>query len=153
MAILTPPQGSISQVCHVTHDLKAAAARWARIGAGPFFLLALPEIERNYRGGTAKDTFDAAIGFSGTTCIELVRPTNDQPSIFREVLDRHGEGAVHHHYPKIRCLTAPEYDALCASYRTLGYEEALSFHLPGLRSEEHTSELQSLMRNSYAVFC
>src|SRR3546814_9705995 len=26
------------------------------------------------------------------------------------------------------------------------------FH-PGLRSEEHTSELQSLMRNSYAVFC
>src|SRR3546814_8752636 len=25
--------------------------------------------------------------------------------------------------------------------------------LPGQRSEEHTSELQSLMRNSYAVFC
>src|SRR3546814_8486876 len=25
--------------------------------------------------------------------------------------------------------------------------------LPGLRSEEHTSELQSLMRISYAVFC
>src|SRR3546814_6579226 len=25
--------------------------------------------------------------------------------------------------------------------------------LPGTRSEEHTSELQSLMRNSYAVFC
>src|SRR3546814_2248835 len=24
---------------------------------------------------------------------------------------------------------------------------------PGFRSEEHTSELQSLMRNSYAVFC
>src|SRR3546814_8294332 len=25
--------------------------------------------------------------------------------------------------------------------------------MTGLRSEEHTSELQSLMRNSYAVFC
>src|SRR3546814_5684037 len=25
--------------------------------------------------------------------------------------------------------------------------------LPGVRSEEHTSELQSLMRISYAVFC
>src|SRR3546814_7509176 len=25
--------------------------------------------------------------------------------------------------------------------------------VPGIRSEEHTSELQSLMRNSYAVFC
>src|SRR3546814_7608421 len=26
-------------------------------------------------------------------------------------------------------------------------------HAPMLRSEEHTSELQSLMRTSYAVFC
>src|SRR3546814_7366741 len=26
-------------------------------------------------------------------------------------------------------------------------------HFPGNRSEEHTSELQSLMRISYAVFC
>src|SRR3546814_9336136 len=25
--------------------------------------------------------------------------------------------------------------------------------VPGVRSEEHTSELQSLMRSSYAVFC
>src|SRR3546814_857590 len=29
----------------------------------------------------------------------------------------------------------------------------LEFGRRGLRSEEHTSELQSLMRNSYAVFC
>src|SRR3546814_4579151 len=26
-------------------------------------------------------------------------------------------------------------------------------HVRGVRSEEHTSELQSLMRSSYAVFC
>src|SRR3546814_9184057 len=31
--------------------------------------------------------------------------------------------------------------------------EALPAELVGERSEEHTSELQSLMRNSYAVFC
>src|SRR3546814_10539256 len=30
---------------------------------------------------------------------------------------------------------------------------ALSVHAPPERSEEHTSELQSLMRISYAVFC
>src|SRR3546814_1721904 len=30
---------------------------------------------------------------------------------------------------------------------------ALRFPVPDLRSEEHTSELQSLMRISYAVFC
>src|SRR3546814_7067394 len=28
-----------------------------------------------------------------------------------------------------------------------------SLHQPAVRSEEHTSELQSLMRISYAVFC
>src|SRR3546814_2366363 len=29
----------------------------------------------------------------------------------------------------------------------------LDLMMPGMRSEEHTSELQSLMRISYAVFC
>src|SRR3546814_4792048 len=31
--------------------------------------------------------------------------------------------------------------------------DALDVSLRGVRSEEHTSELQSLMRRSYAVFC
>src|SRR3546814_7093814 len=33
------------------------------------------------------------------------------------------------------------------------YGEWSQSRLPGQRSEEHTSELQSLMRISYAVFC
>src|SRR3546814_6933750 len=32
-----------------------------------------------------------------------------------------------------------------------GFDAPVAFHR--IRSEEHTSELQSLMRNSYAVFC
>src|SRR3546814_9073963 len=39
-----------------------------------------------------------------------------------------------------RCGRAPGYDHARASF-------------VGVRSEEHTSELQSLMRTSYAVFC
>src|SRR3546814_20484249 len=35
-------------------------------------------------------------------------------------------------------------------HRTIGVDQR---HHPFGRSEEHTSELQSLMRNSYAVFC
>src|SRR3546814_5776663 len=38
------------------------------------------------------------------------------------------------------------------SRKTRTRQQAL-FCLPELRSEEHTSELQSLMRISYAVFC
>src|SRR3546814_5196752 len=34
-----------------------------------------------------------------------------------------------------------------------GFEAALGFRPSFWRSEEHTSELQSLMRISYAVFC
>src|SRR3546814_2258196 len=34
-----------------------------------------------------------------------------------------------------------------------GTLEAVCANLAGIRSEEHTSELQSLMRISYAVFC
>src|SRR3546814_9217161 len=56
--------------------------------------------------------------------------------------------------------------AAMAARRTVGWVERSETHRPAcnhaarndgfrfaLRSEEHTSELQSLMRNSYAVFC
>src|SRR3546814_9463947 len=43
-----------------------------------------------------------------------------------------------------------EYTQNCQSRQN---EIFLSYSLPGGRSEEHTSELQSLMRISYAVFC
>src|SRR3546814_5987657 len=39
-------------------------------------------------------------------------------------------------------------DVANAGVRELKYDT-----LPGIRSEEHTSELQSLMRKSYAVLC
>src|SRR3546814_2664355 len=46
-----------------------------------------------------------------------------------------------------------EVDRRCAVIRGVGgILVAEPFH-PALRSEEHTSELQSLMRISYAVFC
>src|SRR3546814_2102864 len=46
--------------------------------------------------------------------------------------------------PHPECAEQPGIDALFL---------ADTDHLAGLRSEEHTSELQSLMRISYAVFC
>src|SRR3546814_1667681 len=62
-------------------------------------------------------------------------------------------GAPMRHGQRTFASNIAAYDAGYA--RKLGYdgsdiEAALS---RGPRSEEHTSELQSLMRNSYAVFC
>src|SRR3546814_10048042 len=45
-------------------------------------------------------------------------------------------------------------DRLHRAHRFLELQETLPQRIePGIRSEEHTSELQSLMRNSYDVFC
>src|SRR3546814_1947482 len=44
-------------------------------------------------------------------------------------------------------------DAYRTSRRQRKKVEMLFAHLKRIRSEEHTSELQSLMRISYAVFC
>src|SRR3546814_1163227 len=49
--------------------------------------------------------------------------------------------------------TAPYTFAVTAGSLPAGLNLAADGSLTGTRSEEHTSELQSLMRNSYAVFC
>src|SRR3546814_1818981 len=43
--------------------------------------------------------------------------------------------------------------AATAEFGNQGYDLNTDPKATGDRSEEHTSELQSLMRNSYAVFC
>src|SRR3546814_5807606 len=53
-----------------------------------------------------------------------------------------------------RLLTTPAYRALSPNARSLLVELAMMENGKNNgRSEEHTSELQSLMRISYAVFC
>src|SRR3546814_1862353 len=69
--------------------------------------------------------------------------------------DHHiGSGARARERPpcSIRCASPPEVP-VSGGQRRIVDDEAV-FHVAALhRSEEHTSELQSLMRISYAVFC
>src|SRR3546814_9128262 len=56
--------------------------------------------------------------------------------------------------PKTPAKTLQEFIALLKSQPgTYSYASAGTGSISHLRSEEHTSELQSLMRISYAVFC
>ena len=126
------PHGSVTEVCYVTEDIEQAANRWANItGAGPFYLMMAPETEMNYRGAIISDTITAALGFSGTTLVEFIQP-NANPSIFKEVMDAKGDGAVHHVMPNIRPITGEQYDALCKDYDEAGIEKVLSFNVPDL---------------------
>src|SRR3546814_1148035 len=54
-----------------------------------------------------------------------------------------------------KCIYPPRGRASSAAYSCLCCAIETVHHRPGndVRSEEHTSELQSLMRISYAVFC
>src|SRR3546814_2918486 len=72
-----------------------------------------------------------------------------RPFVYGLALDG-AEGAAH----VLKCLLA-EADLLMAvnGYPTLADVRAAGATRQRRRSEEHTSELQSLMRTSYAVFC
>lgn len=129
-----------TQMAFVTHDMAASIARWHAIGAGPFYLVDLSAIDqglipdRMYRGAPAADTFKAAIGFLGTTQIEFVEPTNDAPSVFREVLDQKGE-AFHHMQAKVSVVPPALFDELARSYEAQGMELAALMTTPsGARS-------------------
>src|SRR3546814_947152 len=63
----------------------------------------------------------------------------------------HPQSTVHAEYHRERCIEARAQPAAAAPR----YDRCAITQVPryARRSEEHTSELQSLMRISYAVFC
>src|SRR3546814_7135793 len=72
-------------------------------------------------------------------------------------LDAAGARALYASYSYVRALPAVRrerlLDAIADLVDTRFGGRARNVVLTALRSEEHTSELQSLMRISYAVFC
>src|SRR3546814_5264487 len=71
-------------------------------------------------------------GCDGHRAARIGRPAPDRRAHRADALSRHHAGAA---------------------ARTIADRRARRGDPPSLRSEEHTSELQSLMRISYAVFC
>src|SRR3546814_6314134 len=70
-------------------------------------------------------------------------------TLFRAALRARSARAAHRAWPEARVCRGCR--AGRDGYRPCGHEA--SCIQPWARSEEHTSELQSLMRISYAVFC
>lgn len=93
--------GAILELCHVTRDLDAALLHWTRdLGAGPFFVFDVPVFPGQlYYGEPTEVAMRVGFGFSGGMLIELLQPTNDGLSPFRDFLDERGEG-LHHVMPR-----------------------------------------------------
>src|SRR3546814_9531725 len=62
-------------------------------------------------------------------------------------------GQFRHYWHGIRRANAVNRSDCCAPADGSAYKKDPGRAVTGVRSEEHTSELQSLMRISYAVFC
>lgn len=89
--------GPVLQNGYVVHDWRRAAEHWSsELGVGPFFVMEHIEFRRcTYRGAPTAIDMSVAIAYSGELQIELVQQHNDAPSIYRDHLERHGEGLQH----------------------------------------------------------
>src|SRR3546814_4335588 len=72
-----------------------------------------------------------------------------EAGVARDLKPRPGGSAIEHHAERALVGDSQRGDRRLAA----DVEGAASARNRKPRSEEHTSELQSLMRNSYAVFC
>src|SRR3546814_3448792 len=84
-----------------------------------------------------------------------VDPAHHGRGLGKRLMDFTEEEARRQGYRFIELYTNEVMVENIARYRHLGYVETNRVRVAGYdrRSEEHTSELQSLMRISYAVFC
>jgi hypothetical protein len=89
--------GPTIQNGYVVRDWRRAAEHWSTVmGVGPFFVMEHIEFaECTYRGVASPIDMSVAIAYSGDLQIELVQQHNDCPSIYRDHLERYGEGLQH----------------------------------------------------------
>ena len=78
-------------------EIRPAIDWWIKDGkAGPFFLLdSFTGPEQRYRGGPTKADVTIAMSFAGHMNIELIQPKDNEPSVYKEIVDRRGYGFHH----------------------------------------------------------
>jgi hypothetical protein len=119
----------IRQIAYVVPDLRAAARRHAGLfGSGPYYIAeGYTDIPHIYRGEQRAMSIDSALGQWGDVQIELIQPTDERPSIFREGATAAGSSAKCHHL----CFHPDNLDEAIAGYEVRGYPVAFDFTLPG----------------------
>ncbi|WP_197499626.1 VOC family protein [Mycobacterium sp. 1245852.3] len=88
-------------MAYLVEELDSAILAWVeQFGTGPWFRLAgFKGADATYRGTPSEAAITLAMAFSGNICIELIQPDDDQPSIWREHIERYGYGF--HHFGKL----------------------------------------------------
>jgi hypothetical protein len=86
--------GPARQFSFVTRDIHATMRHFAeRFGVGPWFYEPRIEFKRNsFRGREVRTVISAGIAYSGPIQFEAIQPLDDQPSVYREFLDKTNDG-------------------------------------------------------------
>jgi NADPH:quinone reductase-like Zn-dependent oxidoreductase len=91
--------GTINQIGFVVRDIEAVMASYVAAGVGPwFYLKGVKPGNFTYRGEPSDMVMDVAVANSGDIQLELITPTNDAPSMYRDFLEAGHEGAQHVSY-------------------------------------------------------
>ncbi|WP_458318892.1 VOC family protein [Mycolicibacterium brisbanense] len=88
--------GTVNQIGYVVRDIHSSMDRWVRHGVGPWFYVENVVTDYfRYRGEDSVMTMSVALANSGDLQLELIQPTNDAPSMYRDFLESGREGAQH----------------------------------------------------------
>lgn len=120
------PRGGLIQTAYVVSSLDAALSHWTgNLKAGPFFLIRGWQGDHPvYRGRPSTATVDIALGFAGHMQIELICPKDDEPSVYKETIDRVGYG-FHH-----SGLASHDLEADIKRFQDRGFELAFRAGVP-----------------------
>jgi hypothetical protein len=120
------PQTGIFQMAYVVEDIQAAMRTWAdELGAGPWHLIpSFGGVEPSFRGAPTIAEVALAMGFAGHMCIELIQPNDDEPSVWREGVERSGWGF--HHFG----VGSLDYDADLDRHVQQGHEVVYEAKVP-----------------------
>ena len=120
--------GDIAQIGYVVPDVRASMSHWIRNGVGPWFYIADVKTDYfRYHGADSPMTMSVAVANTGEIQIELIQPTNDAPSMYRDFLAAGHIGAQHLAYwtKDYQAL----YDRALELGFTVGQEGSIGGHL------------------------
>lgn len=120
------PVNGVVQMAYLVPDLEKAIAQWVEMfHAGPFFVTdRYVGEDTQYRGRKMDAAIAVAMGFSGSMQIELIQTLDDEPSVYREMLDKQGPGF--HHFGIVSSDIKQDIEKFSAR----GYELAVQGRLP-----------------------
>jgi catechol 2,3-dioxygenase-like lactoylglutathione lyase family enzyme len=88
--------GPVVQQGYVVPDVEAAMQHWLARGVGPFVFVDIQNFSGIYDAEPISASMQAGFAYSGDQQIEVISPSLDHPSIYRDYLEHSPQGGLQH---------------------------------------------------------